>query len=67
MRRAEADSMKNCAICSKDYDETAARSEYAEAGEWLAEEVWHDSGKLCPLCLENRTRLTMMYYHEYQD
>ncbi len=24
-------------------------------------EVWEDKGELCPLCLENRARLVMMY------
>jgi hypothetical protein len=56
--------MKNCTICGKDYDETVARSGYAEAGEWLAAEVWHDAGELCSLCLENRAMLVMMYDHE---
>jgi hypothetical protein len=27
--------------------------------------VWQDEGRLCPLCLENRARLVMMYEHEY--
>jgi serine phosphatase RsbU (regulator of sigma subunit) len=57
--------MKSCTMCNKEYDETAARSEYAQAGEWLAGEVWHDAGELCPLCLESRARLVMMYCHEY--
>ena len=57
--------MKNCTMCGKEYDETAAApSLYAEAGEWLAGEVWQDAGELCPLCLENRARLVMMYGHE---
>ena len=56
--------MKNCTMCGKEYDENAARSEYAEAGEWLAAEVWQDAGELCPLCLENRATLVMMYGHE---
>ncbi|MDA8430611.1 MAG: hypothetical protein M0T70_15260 [Geobacteraceae bacterium] len=56
--------MKTCTMCTKEYDETAARSEYAQAGEWLAGEVWRDAGQLCPLCLENRARLVMMYCHE---
>ena len=56
--------MRNCAMCGKEYDEAAARSLYAEAGEWLAGEVWRDAGELCPLCLENRARLVMMYGHE---
>jgi len=51
-------------MCKKDYDENAAQSQYAEAGEWLAGEVWKDGGELCPLCLENRARLVMMYGHE---
>jgi hypothetical protein len=59
--------MKNCSICRKDYDETAPRSDYAEAGEWLAGEVWQDADKLCPLCLENRARLVMMYYSEFNS
>ena len=57
--------MKECSMCSKPFDETADRSEYAQAGEWLAGEVWDDAGQLCPLCLENRARLVMMYCHEY--
>jgi len=57
--------MKSCAMCGKEFDETADRSLYAEAGEWLAGEVWKDAGELCPLCLENRARLVMMYGHEY--
>ena len=56
--------MKNCVLCGKEYDESADRSLYAEAGEWLAGEVWKDAGELCPLCLENRARLVMMYGHE---
>ena len=55
--------MKTCSMCSKEYDETAVLSEYAQAGEWLAGEVWNDAGELCPLCLENRARLVMMYGH----
>lgn len=55
--------MKICTLCGKEFDETAARSLYAEAGEWLAGEVWQDAGELCQLCLENRARLVMMYGH----
>ena len=51
-------------MCKKEYDENITHSEYAEAGEWLAGEVWQDAGELCPLCLENRARLVMMYGHE---
>ena len=56
--------MKSCALCGKEFDEEAVHSLYAEAGEWLAGEVWKDAGELCPLCLENRARLVMMYGHE---
>ena len=60
--------MKVCTMCSKEFDETAAaRSLYAEAGEWLAGEVWQDAGELCPSCLENRATLVMMYAHEYNS
>lgn len=59
--------MKTCSMCSREYDGTAPTSLYAEAGEWLAGEVWQDAGELCPLCLENRARLVMMYYHEYNS
>jgi hypothetical protein len=54
-------------MCRKEYDETASPSLYAEAGEWLAGEVWKDAGELCPLCLENRARLVMMYHSEYNS
>lgn len=56
--------MKICTLCGKEYDEDAVPSLYAEAGEWLAAEVWQDAGKLCPLCLESRATLVMMYGHE---
>lgn len=60
--------MKNCSLCQKEYDDTVQQvSLYAEAGEWLAGEVWHDQGELCQLCLENRARLVMMYYTEYSS
>jgi hypothetical protein len=51
-------------MCKKEYDENAVQSDYAQAGEWLAGEVWQDAGELCPLCLENRARLVMMYCSE---
>jgi hypothetical protein len=54
-------------MCKKGFDENEAKSAYAEAGEWLAGEVWQDAGKLCPQCLENRARLVMMYHHEYNS
>lgn len=57
--------MKTCTMCKKEYDETVPLSDYAQAGEWLAGEVWRDAGELCPLCLENRARLVMMYHHEF--
>lgn len=57
--------IKTCSICHKEFDDTEEQSLYASAGEWLAGEVWNDAGQLCPLCLENRTRLVMMYHPEY--
>lgn len=57
--------MKQCTMCGKEFDETGERSLYAEAGEWLAGEEWHDQGELCPQCLENRARLVMMYHPKY--
>lgn len=61
----ENDTMKTCAICREEFDPAAARTEFADAGEWLAGEVWHDAGRLCPKCLENRGMLAMMYLHEH--
>lgn len=57
--------MKQCALCHAPFTPGEGTSPYAEAGEWLAGEVWNDAGELCPLCLENRARLAMMYCHEY--
>ena len=59
--------MKSCSICNKEFDENGERSDYAQAGEWLAAEVWDDAGELCPLCLENRARLVLMYCPEYNS
>ena len=59
--------MKNCYICKQDYDEKSEQSEYAQAGEWLAGEVWKDAGELCSQCLENRARLVMMYCPDYNS
>lgn len=59
--------MKTCTMCKKEYDEKAVHSDYAKAGEWLSGEVWNDAGALCPLCLENRARLVMMYHSEYNS
>lgn len=59
--------MKSCTLCGVEYDDEAAHSLYAEAGEWLAAEVWHDAGQLCPRCLESRAMLVMMYHHEYNS
>lgn len=57
---------QTCTICRRDFcPAEEASSCFAEAGEWLAEEVWRDAGELCPNCLENRGKLAMMYYHEY--
>jgi hypothetical protein len=57
--------VKVCIICKHEFDEKDGNTVYAEAGEWLAGEVWNDAGLLCPQCLENRARLAMMYCHEH--
>ena len=57
--------MKSCSICKQDFDENDVQSDYAQAGEWLAGEVWQDAGELCSQCLENRARLVMMYCPDY--
>ena len=57
--------MKVCAICAAEFDEQCPVSGYAEAGDWLAAEVWNDKGRLCPRCLESRAKLSMMYLHGY--
>ena len=59
--------MKVCSICKQDFDETGERSEYAQAGEWLAGEGWQDAGELCSQCLENRARLVMMNFPDYNS
>lgn len=50
-----------CTVCTKPFLPTESRSIFEEAGEWLAGELWQDAGTLCPLCLENRAKLAMMY------
>ncbi|WP_394371613.1 hypothetical protein [Geobacter sulfurreducens] len=52
---------KICAVCGKVFTPKELRSLFEEAGEWLAAELWNDAGSLCPLCLENRAKLAMMY------
>jgi len=55
------ESMKTCTICKKQFEETMEKDIFGEAGDWLSEEVWKDSGELCIQCLENRAKLAMMY------
>lgn len=55
---------KICGICGNRFDPGQPESAYAEAGEWLAEEIWRDAGELCSQCRENRARLVMMYGHD---
>lgn len=54
---------KECSLCGKAV-EAAKESLFADAGEWLSDAVWQDSGELCRQCLENRGRLAMMYLHD---
>ena len=58
-----ASAEKKCCLCGK-LIEAAGKNLFAHAGEWLAEDIWNDSGELCNLCLENRGRLAMMYLHD---
>jgi hypothetical protein len=58
------DSTDKCAICGKGIDRTGKEPAFTEAGKWLAENYWRDSGMVCDLCLENRGRLAMMYLNE---
>jgi hypothetical protein len=53
-----------CTICGMEFGGEPPESAFAEAGAWLAEEVWRDAGELCPCCLENRGMLAMMYCHD---
>ena len=53
-----------CGICGEPFDPNESLSLYAEAGEWLAGEIWHDAGELCLRCRENRASLVMMYGHD---
>jgi len=50
-------------LCGKIVDEEQS-SLFAEAGEWLSDDIWKDRGELCKQCLENRGRLAMMYLHD---
>jgi len=56
--------VKTCTICGREIHEEKLPSVFAEAGKWLAEEVWRDAGELCPRCLEGRAHLVMMYGHD---
>jgi hypothetical protein len=55
---------KNCTLCGALFDKPYSSSPFVQAGEWLAEDVWKDSGTLCSMCLESRGRLAMMYLHD---
>ena len=53
--------LKRCSICGITYDPQVEATLFSEAGEWLSEEFWNDAGELCPQCIENRAKLSMMY------
>ena len=53
--------MAVCSVCKEEFSQEAEASLFGEAGQWLASEIWHDAGELCPRCLENRARLALMY------
>lgn len=60
----ESADRKTCKLCGETFSSRAEKTLFEEAGEWLAEDFWQDSGDLCSRCLENRGRLAMMYLHE---
>ena len=60
----DRDEKKICSLCGALFDESDGKSLFVQAGEWLAEEHWKDSGALCCVCLENRGMLAMMYLHD---
>lgn len=55
---------ENCRFCGRLTSSSEPENPFVIAGEWLSEDVWHDEGQLCSLCLENRGRLAMMYLHD---
>jgi hypothetical protein len=55
---------KICTLCGALFEKPDNNSLFVQAGEWLAEEHWKDSGSLCGECLESRGRLAMMYLHD---
>lgn len=58
--------MTICKVCKKPFDPDQPPADAAqEAGAFLARELWHDAGELCPTCLANRGTLGMMYCREY--
>jgi hypothetical protein len=59
-----ADFNEKCSVCGVIKADSGEATLFAEAGEWLAADVWQDSGDLCRQCLENRGRLAMMYLHD---
>jgi len=59
-----SDEKKICTLCGVLFDEPDGKSLFVQAGQWLAEEHWKDSGALCSTCLENRGKLAMMYLHD---
>jgi hypothetical protein len=59
-----ADSDTKCALCGESIERACQEPVFVDAGRWLAENYWQDSGTVCRLCLENRGRLAMMYLTE---
>jgi hypothetical protein len=57
--------MKTCIVCDRSFDPDQPPADPSqEAGAFLAAELWHDAGELCPACLANRGLLGMMYCRE---
>lgn len=55
---------KECRICGRAVSPDEHGSLFADAGAWLAEDIWKDSGELCSTCLESRGLLAMMYLRD---
>jgi hypothetical protein len=57
--------MKRCTICDGVFDPAAPIADpAAEAGVFMARELYADADQLCPRCLANRGVLGMMYCRE---
>jgi len=57
--------MKRCSVCDREFDPQAPLADpAAEAGAFMARELFADAGALCPSCLASRGMLGLMYCRE---